>query len=73
MTRKEWSPRGSTSLYDAIGRTINTIADELNSLKKKDRPNKILVAIVTDGYENTSSEYTADMVKKLIKEKENEE
>jgi len=73
LTRKEWSPRGSTSLYDAIGRTINTITDELNSLKKNDIPNKILVAIVTDGYENTSKEYTADMVKKLIKKKEKED
>ena len=70
ITRSEWSPRGLTALYDAIGKTINTIDLEIKSTKKKNRPDKILVAIVTDGFENDSKEYTKDKVFQLIKEKE---
>jgi uncharacterized protein YegL len=73
LTRKEWSPRGMTALYDAIGKTINDVDSELSKLKKKKRPNKILVAIVTDGLENASTEFTHSDIQKLIKKKEKED
>lgn len=73
ITRAQWSPRGMTALYDAIGKTINDVDSELKKMKKKDRPNKVLVAIVTDGYENYSKEFTHNDIKKLIKKKEKED
>jgi len=73
LTRREWSPRGSTALYDAIGITINSLANEISSMKKNEKPTKVLVAIVTDGYENSSKEYSANDIKKLIKQKEKED
>jgi uncharacterized protein YegL len=69
MTRAEWSPRGLTRLYDAIGKTINDVDSELKKLKKKNRPDKIIVAIVTDGFENDSREYSQSDIQKLIKQK----
>lgn len=73
MTRDVWSPRGMTALYDAIGRTINDVDNELKKLKKKNRPDKILVAIVTDGQENSSTEYDHSDIQKLIKKKEKDD
>lgn len=73
ITRDVWSPRGLTALNDAIGKTINDVGSEINKQKKSKRPDKILVAIVTDGWENASKEYTGSDIKKLIKKKEKDD
>lgn len=72
LTRNEWFPRGTTALYDAIGKTINS---ELTRFNKMDveKPSKVLVCVVTDGYENASTEYNRDNIKKLIKDCENDD
>lgn len=72
FTREMWSPRGLTALYDAIGKTVNTVRDSHKKMKKSERPDKVLVCIVTDGMENASREYNADQIKKLIRECEKE-
>lgn len=66
LTEKVWYPRGMTALYDAIGKTINN--EKVNFAKLgKEKPNKVLVCVVTDGLENASQEYKIDDIKKLIK------
>lgn len=67
MTSKIWSPRGMTALNDAIGKTISTVRAEHAKMKKKERPDKVLVCIVTDGFENCSKEYTNESIKELTK------
>lgn len=59
LTDKEYWVRGSTALLDAIGKTINTLDKEID--------NKTLVVIMTDGYENSSVEYTKQQISNLIK------
>lgn len=59
LTDKEYFTRGSTALLDAIGRAVSTCT-------AKDA----MVLIQTDGEENSSREYTKDMIKKLIDDKE---
>jgi hypothetical protein len=73
LTRAEWSPRGMTALYDAIGRTINDVKAAHEKLKKKDRPDKVLVCIVTDGEENSSREFRLSDIEKLIKDCEKDD
>ena len=73
ITDKEWFPRGTTALYDAIGKTINNDRALIKKMSKKDRPNKVLVCVVTDGYENASQEFTINDIKKLIKDCENDD
>ena len=73
ITRAEWSPRGMTALYDAIGKTINNVDSEIKKVKKSKRPDKIMVIIATDGYENYSKEYSHSDIKNLIKKKEKED
>ena len=70
LTSEIWFPRGSTSLHDAIGKTINNEKAYLSKLGNN-KPSKVLVCIITDGHENTSKEYKLDDIKKLIKECEN--
>lgn len=72
LTDKVWIPRGTTALYDAIGKTINTEKRNFARLGKE-KPAKVLVCIITDGYENASREYKLDDIKKLIKSCENDD
>lgn len=65
LTRKNWQPRGSTALYDAIGKSVNDLKNKFAKLGDE-KPDKVLICVVTDGYENSSREFTSDIVKKLI-------
>lgn len=67
LTRKTYSPRGSTALYDAIGRTIDEYGAYLSSLKEEDRPERVLVITLTDGYNNASTKYSLAQVRDRIK------
>jgi hypothetical protein len=55
-----------TALYDAIGKTINTVGRELADLDESERPGLVQFVIITDGMENASREFTSDAVKNLI-------
>ena len=67
ITKKEWYPRGTTALYDAICKTIHTDRAKIDNLGVE-APSKVLVCVVTDGYENSSRENNVNDTKKLIKE-----
>lgn len=62
----ELVPRGGTALYDAVGWSFNGFGQALAELPEHARPGTVLVTIVTDGEENSSREYTASMVAKMI-------
>ncbi len=65
----QYQPRGSTALLDAIGRTIIEMNAKIKKMAEAERPNRVVVAIITDGQENSSREFTTvDKVKKLIEE-----
>ena len=66
FTIRTYSPRGGTALYDAIGRTIDTVGARLARTPENDRPMSVVVAIVTDGEENASHEYTQQRIKEMI-------
>lgn len=62
----DFKPRGWTPLFDAIGKTIRA------TQKKAGDKYKVLFVTLTDGQENSSSEWRQDTVNKLIKEMEEE-
>lgn len=62
ITMATYEPGGSTSLYDAV---CSTLKDA-----KKNKTDKNLVVIITDGMENTSTTYTEKDLAKLVKELE---
>ncbi|MBR5655843.1 MAG: VWA domain-containing protein [Prevotella sp.] len=55
-----YNPCAATPLYDAIGKTVS----KLNAQVDKD--DNVLVTIITDGFENSSEEWTLKMVRNLI-------
>lgn len=64
-------PRGYTALYDAVGKTINSVGKDLSDLNEQDRPDRVLFVIITDGYENASKEFTQQQIKSMIEHQEN--
>lgn len=63
---ESYKPRGMTALFDAIGKSINKIGEELKSMKEYDRPKRVLFMILTDGEENASKEFTGESIKNMI-------
>ena len=61
LANESYCPAGATPLLDAIGNTINIVAEK----KKRD----VLFVIMTDGYENSSREFSKQSVKQLIEDK----
>lgn len=68
LNKNNYVPGGMTALYDAIGKSINNEIDKLGNLPMEERPEKTLCVILTDGYENSSSSFNKDQIKKLIGE-----
>ena len=60
-------PRGMTALLDAVGRTIDDLGERLAAMPEEERPGKVIVAILTDGQENASRDYTFAKVSAMIK------
>lgn len=63
-------PRGTTALLDAIGRLSTDAGQSLARLPETERPGTVVVAIMTDGLENASQEWTHAAVKSLIEQQE---
>lgn len=66
LTGKTFVPRGMTALLDAIGKSINDTGDRLRKLPASERPDKVIVVIMTDGHENASQEFTRDQIQKMV-------
>lgn len=62
---------GGTALYDAIGTVLDEELDILAE-SSKNRPDKTLCIILTDGEENSSKNYHKSMIKLMIEEMERE-
>lgn len=63
-------PRGGTALLDAVGKAATDLGKKLRDLPEDRRPGTVMVIVVTDGYENSSREWTSEGVKALIKKQE---
>ena len=62
LTSEDYCPDCCTALYDAMGLSLNVLRPKV---AENDR---ILVTVVTDGYENASKEYDGKAIKALIDE-----
>jgi uncharacterized protein YegL len=60
-------PRGATALLDAIGRTIGHVKSRLDGLDATRRPGHVLFAVITDGMENDSREWSRLQVMDSVK------
>lgn len=62
----ELVPRGSTALLDALGKTIAMVGERLRAKPESERPGKVVVLVITDGYENASHEWSRARVKLAV-------
>ncbi len=62
LTDETYRPDCCTALYDAMGISLNALC------KKVAEEDKVLVTVVTDGYENASKEYSGKAIKALVDE-----
>ena len=62
LTAETYRPDCCTALYDAMGVSLNALR------KKVAEDDKVLVTVVTDGYENASKEYNGKAIKALVDE-----
>jgi hypothetical protein len=68
ITSREYSCSGTTALVDTACTTIIKQGQTYADMQEIDRPDKVIVAIVTDGEENASREYTQAQLKAMIEE-----
>lgn len=61
-------PRNMTALHDAMGRLIGDAGARLGRLPEDARPGTVIVAIMTDGLENASKEWTGPAIKALVEQ-----
>lgn len=62
IAMKDYNPSCCTALYDAMGSSLKRLR------KRVSGQDKVLVTVVTDGYENSSREYRARDIKSLVEE-----
>lgn len=60
LEEQSYRPACGTPLYDAMGQSLNALRNRVAPA------DKVLVTIVTDGYENSSVEYSGRAIKALV-------
>lgn len=71
ITDKEYFVRGTTALLDAVGRTINKIANAQKHTASNERAENVMFVIITDGMENSSREFSFKKVREMIERQKN--
>ena len=69
LTTKTFVPRGLTALYDAIGKTLVSKVQYIRRMKRLKSSPKMLIIIITDGYENSSYKYSSKQIMDMIERK----
>lgn len=62
------APRGRTALLDSMGRMLTEAGAALAALPEDERPGTVIAAIMTDGHENASREWTREGIKALVEQ-----
>lgn len=67
MTQDDYYVKGCTALLDAIGRGIDYMINVQKHQKEDEKAESVLFIITTDGYENSSNDYSYNQIRKMIK------
>lgn len=68
LTSENYQPGGQTALHDAIARAIAETADRIDARAESDRPDNVIVVVLTDGKEN-ASETPQDVVRERVEKR----
>lgn len=72
LSRETYVPRAATPLLDAMGRGINNLEENLGKFGERGRPSKVIMAVITDGHENASREFSKGQIREMIEKKSEE-
>lgn len=67
LKAEDYQPRGGTPLLDAVGETLQALDGDW----KQEKPERAIVVIATDGYENSSHAYTKAKIREMIEARQN--
>lgn len=68
FNKDNYKPGGGTSLYDTLVNVLDGEIDRLGNMSIEERPEKTLCVILTDGEENSSTQFDQEDVKRMITE-----
>jgi uncharacterized protein YegL len=69
LNQYTYKPKGGTRLHDAVGRTIEDVSDRIDESLPAPYRTRVLCAIVTDGEDTDSKDYTCEDIERLIRAK----
>ena len=64
----DYNVGGMTRLWDGLGTAIDDVGKWLAAMPEEERPSKNLIVVITDGGENSSTEYRLKDIRDRIKE-----
>ena len=64
----DYNVGGMTRLWDGLGTAIDDVGKWLSDMPEEERPSKNLIVVITDGGENSSTEYRLKDIRDRIKE-----
>lgn len=70
LDERTYRPGGMTALLDAVGITLDRVSRRIEETPIAAKPEKVIVAILTDGLENSSVEYTGKQILTKIQHKQ---
>jgi hypothetical protein len=66
LTHETFRPRGNTNLIDAVCLAIDQAGRRLAAVPEADRPDKVVMVIMTDGEHNTNGTFTREQMNEKI-------
>jgi hypothetical protein len=66
LDNSNYTPSNTTALFDAVGKTINSIGKRLADMPEKNRPEKVIFVIITDGLENASKKFSRKEIFNMV-------
>lgn len=70
LNKDNYDPSGSTALLDAFCQAVDQEGKRLAALKESERPDKVVVVVVTDGEENSSRKFKIEDVRQRVTQQE---
>ncbi len=72
LTDETYHIAGWTALRDAVGSVIDEVGNRLTETPESDRPDNVIIAVITDGEENHSREYSAARIREMVTRQQDE-
>ena len=73
LNNTNFVPRAGTPLLDALGRGIVDLDTHIAKMPDAERPEQVVVLVITDGQENSSREFRHQDIKNMIQQKQDKQ